>query len=199
LSWRARTLSTCGAPTPQLPRLRNAFHPSILAGLSLLALGSTLQTTPLPEFCHPGLVFDTRSRTVCALDPPRVRLFTAARRATCRLWASATETIPEHTHESTKPQLQRQAAVVWVTPSLAGHCQPSLVSPGVVKLRHSTTTSEATARVAGFTPTWFGSDTSCRRLMPGVSRKRDAPCDRAVAASCESTRLSLPHLRMAGR
>lgn len=62
---RARALSAYGAPTPQLPKLRNAFLPQILM-TSLLAgarSGPSRQRS-VPGFGHPGLMLDTRSHTV---------------------------------------------------------------------------------------------------------------------------------------
>jgi hypothetical protein len=68
----ARTLSTRGAPTPQLPRLRHAFHLSILVIRSSLALRTTLQTIistrvlpPWPDIRH---AFTHR---LCVLGTPR--------------------------------------------------------------------------------------------------------------------------------
>ena len=67
----ARTLSTRGAPTPQLPRLRNAFHLPILVIRSSLALRTTLQTTfstrvlpPWPDVRH------AFAHRLCVLDTP---------------------------------------------------------------------------------------------------------------------------------
>lgn len=68
----ARTSSARGAPTPQLPRLRNAFYLPILVIRSSLALRTTLQTTfstrvlpPWPDVRH------AFAHSLCVLDTPR--------------------------------------------------------------------------------------------------------------------------------
>jgi hypothetical protein len=57
----------------------------------------------VPGLGHPGLMFDTRSHTSLCARHTALRLFIEARRATCRLWDSATKTIFEHTHAHSKP------------------------------------------------------------------------------------------------
>jgi hypothetical protein len=195
---RARALSTCGAPTPQLPKLRNAFLPKILS-TSLLAgaRSEPSRQRSVPGLGHPGLTFDTLSHTSLCARHTVLRLFIEARRATCRLWDSATETIFEHTHKHSKP------------PHPAASCHPSsdsapceappaeLTQPRgcVAPTLHNHHPRDRSRR--GSTPTCFGSDTSCRELMRDGSWKKDPPCDRAVAASVESARLGSPCLRVA--
>ena len=129
----ARTLSTCGAPTPQLPRLGNAFPLPILVIRSSLALRTTLQTIfstrvlpPWPDIRH---AFTHR---VCALGTlrndysPRRDEPHAVNRLLQLKRSSNTPT------RAPNPSIGQQAAFRQVTSPLAGRCQPSLVSLGVV-------------------------------------------------------------------
>jgi hypothetical protein len=102
---RARALSTRGAPTPQLPRLRNAFHPQSLENRPSLALGVTHQITPftraLPPWPGVRHAFTHRS---CALDRPRLDYSSWRGKPQAVYGFLQLKTIFEHTHEYAKPQ-----------------------------------------------------------------------------------------------
>jgi hypothetical protein len=122
----ARTLSTRGAPTPRLPRLRDAFHPPVLSVRSSLALRATLQTTVSTRALPPGPdVRHAFTHSACVLDTPRSG-YSPLRdepHAACRLLqlkrSSNTLTgAPNLGH-------RWQATICRVTPPLARWRQPS--------------------------------------------------------------------------
>jgi hypothetical protein len=122
----ARALSTRDAPTPQLPRLRNAFHLPILVIRSSLALRTTIQTTfstrvlpPWPDVRH------ALTHSLCVLGTPRNDY------SSCRDGPHAVFRLLQLKRSSytptraPNPSIQQQAAFCQVTLLLAEHCQPS--------------------------------------------------------------------------
>jgi hypothetical protein len=90
----------------------------------------------------------------CALDPRLTRLLAGAERATCRLLASATETIPKHTLESAKPYVGSSKPPTTAGNDASCEAPPAeFYQPRGCVAPNSTTTTTATARRGGFTPT----------------------------------------------
>jgi hypothetical protein len=110
----ARALSTRGAPTPQLPRLRNAFHPRILATSPLACAwsGPSRQRT-VPELCTPWpAVRHAFTHSFCMLDTPRRDYSSRLDEPHAVYGILQLKAIFEHTHEHAKPQPQQQATSV---------------------------------------------------------------------------------------
>jgi hypothetical protein len=138
--------------TPRLPRPRNAFYPRILVASPLAGArsGPSRQRT-VPELCNTLACRSTRVHTQSLrARHASPRLFTAARRATCRLWDSATESDLRTHSRARQTPTSAASCLGQVTPLLAERCQSSFVSLGVVRAPTLHNHHHATARAMAF-------------------------------------------------
>jgi hypothetical protein len=151
----------------------------------MLALGmvssDNANTAALPPWLNVRHGFTSSH---CSLDPLLTRWLVGATWATCRLSTSATETIPRHTFESTKPQSKNSKPLIdfgWRY-SLRSAVSRVFPAQGLCSTElHNNHHSDRSP--PWLYPNLFDSGTSCRELMPSVIRKKLTLSDRAVSRS----------------